>query len=66
VLIGALPLYSNAKDPDFDLVEQPQGFFQSPEFILTRLITQALPSVVMNTTPALQSVVLATSMGMAG
>ena len=47
MLIGALPLYSNAKDPDFDLVEQPQGFFQSPEFIhlLIQKVTQEHPQV---------------------
>ncbi len=32
-MICGLPLYSNAKDPDPDLVAQPRGFFQSPEFL---------------------------------
>ncbi len=32
-LISCLPLYSNAKNPDFGLGEQPQVFFQSPTYL---------------------------------
>jgi adhesin transport system outer membrane protein len=36
-LIGGLPLYSIAKDPEFGLVAEPQDFFHSPQFLLVLL-----------------------------
>lgn len=33
MLISALPLYSNAKNPEFGLAEQPQVFLQAPAYL---------------------------------
>jgi adhesin transport system outer membrane protein len=40
-LISALPLYSNAKNPDLGLAEKPQLFFSSPQ-ILSLLLRKAI------------------------
>ena len=47
-MISALPLYSNAKDPEFGLVAQPQVFFQSPAYLhlLWKKVTQEHPQVL--------------------
>jgi adhesin transport system outer membrane protein len=47
-LIGGLPLYSNATDPEFGLVAQPPIFFQSPEYLhlLWQKVIQAHPQAL--------------------
>jgi adhesin transport system outer membrane protein len=47
-LISFIPLYSNAKDPDFDLAAQPHVFSHSPAYLhlLWKKVTQQHPQVL--------------------
>ena len=47
-MISALPLYSNAKDPEIGLVEQPQVFFDPPVFLrlLWQKVTREHPQIL--------------------